>query len=121
MKRGRAAALMLGGTALWSLPVTGSSQQDVLNQLMFAYMGAQDPANYALALAAFDQIIKSKDGSIAERNEADVRAGKYKSSDGSSTSRTPCAVNATIAMCPPVDFSRSRMNAVAANPSISGI
>ena len=44
-------------------------------QCLFA-LGSQDPANYGLALAAFDQILKSKDGSIAERNEADVRAGK---------------------------------------------
>jgi tetratricopeptide (TPR) repeat protein len=44
-------------------------------QGLFA-LGSQDPANYPLALAAFDQILKSKDGSISERNEAEVRAGK---------------------------------------------
>ena len=44
-------------------------------QCLFA-LGALDPNNFALALAAFDQILKSKDGTIAERNEADVRAGK---------------------------------------------
>jgi len=44
-------------------------------QSLFA-LGAQDPANYALALAAFDQILKSKEGTIADRNEADVRAAK---------------------------------------------
>jgi tetratricopeptide (TPR) repeat protein len=44
-------------------------------QCLFA-QGAQDPANYALALAAFDQILKSKDGTIADRNEAAVREAK---------------------------------------------
>jgi tetratricopeptide (TPR) repeat protein len=44
-------------------------------QCLFA-LGAQDPANYGLALAAFDQILKSKEGSIADRNEAAVRSGK---------------------------------------------
>jgi len=39
-------------------------------------LGAKDPANYALALTAFDQVIKSKEGSISELNEADVRAAK---------------------------------------------
>jgi tetratricopeptide (TPR) repeat protein len=39
-------------------------------------LGTNDPANYALALAAFDQIIKAKEGSIADLNEADVRAAK---------------------------------------------
>jgi TolA-binding protein len=39
-------------------------------------LSAKDPANYNLALAAFDQILKSKEGSIADRNEADVRAAK---------------------------------------------
>jgi TolA-binding protein len=44
-------------------------------QCLFA-LGSQDPNNYNLALASFDSIMKSKDGTIAERNEADVRAGK---------------------------------------------
>ncbi len=39
-------------------------------------LGSQDPANYSLALAAFDQILKSKEGSISERNEAGVSSGK---------------------------------------------
>jgi tetratricopeptide (TPR) repeat protein len=39
-------------------------------------LGTQDPANYGLALAAFDQIVDSKEGTLAERNEADVSAGK---------------------------------------------
>jgi tetratricopeptide (TPR) repeat protein len=44
-------------------------------QCLFA-LGAQDPANYALAQAAFDQILKSKEGTIADRNEAAVRSAK---------------------------------------------
>jgi len=44
-------------------------------QCLFA-LGAQEPADYGLALAAFDQILKSKDGTIAERNEAAVRGAK---------------------------------------------
>jgi tetratricopeptide (TPR) repeat protein len=44
-------------------------------QCLFA-LGAQDPANYGLALAAFDQILKSKEGTIADRNEAAVREAK---------------------------------------------
>jgi tetratricopeptide (TPR) repeat protein len=44
-------------------------------QSLFA-LGSQDPANYSLALAAFDQVVKSKEGTISERNEADVRAAK---------------------------------------------
>ena len=39
-------------------------------------LGAKDPANYNLALAAFDQILKSKEGTIADRNEAAVRGAK---------------------------------------------
>ena len=39
-------------------------------------MGAKDSANYAGAVAAFEQILKSKEGSIAERNEAAVREAK---------------------------------------------
>jgi TolA-binding protein len=38
--------------------------------------GTTDPANYNLALAAFDQILKSKEGDIADRNEAAVRSAK---------------------------------------------
>jgi len=44
-------------------------------QCLFA-LGAQDPANYGLALAAFNQILKSKQGTIADLNEAAVRAAK---------------------------------------------
>jgi len=44
-------------------------------QCLFA-LGAQDPANYGLALAAFDQILKSKEGTIADRNEAAVSGAK---------------------------------------------
>jgi tetratricopeptide (TPR) repeat protein len=39
-------------------------------------LGAKDPANYNLALTAFDQILKSKEGTIADRNEASVRSAK---------------------------------------------
>jgi TolA-binding protein len=44
-------------------------------ECLFA-LGSKDPANYALAAAAFDQILKSKDGSIAQRNEAAVRSAE---------------------------------------------
>jgi TolA-binding protein len=44
-------------------------------QSLFA-LGAQDPGNYTQALAAFQQILKSKDGTIADRNEAAVQAAK---------------------------------------------
>jgi tetratricopeptide (TPR) repeat protein len=44
-------------------------------QCLFA-LGAQDPASYGLAQAAFDAILNSKDGTIAERNEAAVRSAK---------------------------------------------
>jgi tetratricopeptide (TPR) repeat protein len=44
-------------------------------ECLFA-LGSQDPANYALALVPFDLILKSKEGTIAQRNEAGVRAGK---------------------------------------------
>ena len=44
-------------------------------QCLFA-LGSDDPANYTLAQGAFDQILKSKDGTIAERNEAAVRSAK---------------------------------------------
>jgi tetratricopeptide (TPR) repeat protein len=44
-------------------------------QCLFA-LGGQDPANYGLALGAFDQILKSKEGTIADRNEAAVRSAK---------------------------------------------
>jgi TolA-binding protein len=39
-------------------------------------IGAKDPTSYAKAVAAFDQILKGKEGSIAERNEAAVREAK---------------------------------------------
>ena len=38
--------------------------------------GPRDPANYGLALAAFDRLLKSKEGTIADRNEAAVRSAK---------------------------------------------
>ena len=44
-------------------------------QCLFA-LGSDDPSNYPLAQAAFDQIWKSGDGTIAERNEAAVRSAK---------------------------------------------
>ncbi len=44
-------------------------------QCLFA-LGSQDPGNYTPALEAFDQILKSKEGTIAERNEAAVRRAK---------------------------------------------
>jgi tetratricopeptide (TPR) repeat protein len=39
-------------------------------------LGAQDPANYSAALDAFGAILKSKDGTVAERNEAAERSAK---------------------------------------------
>jgi tetratricopeptide (TPR) repeat protein len=39
-------------------------------------LGTKDPANYSLAVTAFDQILKSKEGTIADRNEAAVRQAK---------------------------------------------
>ena len=44
-------------------------------QCLFA-LGSQDPGNYTQALAAFDPILKGKDGTIADRNEAAVRRAK---------------------------------------------
>jgi tetratricopeptide (TPR) repeat protein len=44
-------------------------------ECLFA-QGGQDPGNYTLALAAFSQILQSKDGTIADRNEAAVRLAK---------------------------------------------
>jgi tetratricopeptide (TPR) repeat protein len=38
--------------------------------------GASDPGNYTAAIASFDQILKSKEGTIADRNEAAVRKAK---------------------------------------------
>lgn len=37
---------------------------------------AQNPPNYAGSLAAFDQVLKGKDGTVADRNEAAVRGAK---------------------------------------------
>ena len=45
-------------------------------QCLFELGGAKDPANYPLALAAYNQILKSNDGTIADRDEAEVSAGK---------------------------------------------
>jgi tetratricopeptide (TPR) repeat protein len=39
-------------------------------------MGAKDPANYAAALDTFGAILKSNDGTVAERNEAAERSAK---------------------------------------------
>jgi len=39
-------------------------------------LGAKDSSNYPLAAAVFDQILKAKEGTIAERNEAAVREAK---------------------------------------------
>jgi tetratricopeptide (TPR) repeat protein len=39
-------------------------------------LGASDPGSYNLALGAFDLILKGKEGTIAERNEAAVRSAK---------------------------------------------
>jgi TolA-binding protein len=39
-------------------------------------LGAQDPANYTAALAAFGAVLKTKDGTVAQRNEAAVRSAK---------------------------------------------
>jgi len=44
-------------------------------QCLFA-LGSQDPGNYTQALIAFDAILKTKDGTIADRNEAAVRLAK---------------------------------------------
>ncbi len=44
-------------------------------QCLFA-LGPQDPANYTKALDAFSQILNSKEGTVADRNEAAVRSGK---------------------------------------------
>ena len=44
-------------------------------ECLFA-LGPQDPGNYTAALATYDAILKSKEGTIADRNEADVSAGK---------------------------------------------
>jgi tetratricopeptide (TPR) repeat protein len=39
-------------------------------------LGSKDPANYGQALTVFDWILNSKEGTIAERNEAGVRKAK---------------------------------------------
>ena len=39
-------------------------------------LGAKDPANYTKAEATFDQILKNKEGSIADRNQAGVSSAK---------------------------------------------
>jgi len=57
---------------------TGSDfvQANLLKGQCLFEMGTKDATNYPKAVAAFDQILKSKDGSIAERNEAAVRKAK---------------------------------------------
>lgn len=44
-------------------------------QCLFA-MGAKAPSNYVLALATFDPVVKNKEGTIAQRNEAAVQSAK---------------------------------------------
>jgi tetratricopeptide (TPR) repeat protein len=39
-------------------------------------MGTKNPADYPEALAAFDQILKGREGTVTERNEAAVRSAK---------------------------------------------
>ena len=39
-------------------------------------LGAQDPAKYTAALAAFAAVLKTQDGTVAQRNEAAVRSAK---------------------------------------------
>lgn len=39
-------------------------------------IGARDPASYSKAMSTFDQVLSSKEGTIAERNEAAVRKAK---------------------------------------------
>jgi tetratricopeptide (TPR) repeat protein len=39
-------------------------------------MGAKNPADYDQSLAAFDQILNSREGTVSERNEAAVRSAK---------------------------------------------
>ena len=39
-------------------------------------LGTKDPVNYTQSLAAFDQILQSKEGTIADRNETAVRKAK---------------------------------------------
>ena len=45
-------------------------------QCLFELGGTKDPANYGLALAAFDQVVKSREGTVSDHNQADVSAGK---------------------------------------------
>jgi tetratricopeptide (TPR) repeat protein len=45
-------------------------------QSLFALGGTKDPANYALAQGVFNQILTSKEGTIADRNQAAVQSGK---------------------------------------------
>jgi tetratricopeptide (TPR) repeat protein len=42
-------------------------------ECLFALGGTKDPANYNQALTVFDWILNSKEGTVAERNEAGVR------------------------------------------------
>jgi len=56
-------------------------------------LGAKDPANYAKALAAFDQILKGKEGTIAERNEAAVRKAKCLEKMGQTEEATALYLN----------------------------
>ena len=39
-------------------------------------MGGKDPANYSAALESFGAILKGKDGTVAQRNEAAERSAK---------------------------------------------
>jgi TolA-binding protein len=51
-------------------------QANLLKGQCLFELGAKDPVSYPKAVAAFDQILKGKEGSIAERNEAAVREAK---------------------------------------------
>ncbi len=44
-------------------------------ECLFA-MGSKDPANYTLALTTLDQVLKNKEGTIADRNDAAVNSAK---------------------------------------------
>ena len=56
-------------------------------------MGTKDVANYPQALAAFDQILNSKEGTIADRNEAAVRKAKCLEKMGKTSDATELYLN----------------------------
>ena len=49
---------------------------NILKGECFFELGSKDPSNYGQALAAFDQILKGKEGTPSERSEASVRSAK---------------------------------------------